>query len=68
MTVEEIQARVAKIRKHVEDRNPEYSHPEEDDLYADVLAAIAAGAEDPAAIAAAALETKKIPNFERWHE
>lgn len=64
MTVDEIKLRVEEIRKVAHD--DERAHCEEDDLHRDVLSAIADGsAEDPAACAAAALETRSI-SFARW--
>ncbi len=58
MTEDEIRRRVEAI-DHVADL-PERAHMEEDRLYADVLEAIAAGADDPAALARAALGTRQI--------
>lgn len=64
MTIDEIKARVENIRKVAHD--DERAHCEEDDLHREVLAAIADGsAEDPAAWAEAALETRSI-SFARW--
>lgn len=63
MTVNEIRARVEAIRALAWD--DEAAHGREDELRADVLRAIAEGAPDAAALAAAALETGAI-EFARW--
>jgi hypothetical protein len=66
MTLDEIRSRLAEIRAEDDDRDYEGAHALEDELFQDVLRAIAAGAcDDPAACAAEAL--KSLENdFERW--
>jgi hypothetical protein len=68
MTVEEIRARVEKVRAlALDERDNEDAHGEEDDLYRDVLRAIAAGqCEDPAACAAEAVKTAEF-DYDRWY-
>jgi hypothetical protein len=64
MTIEIIEKRLEKIRSLT--RDYEAAHSEEDQLYIDVLAAIASGkCEDPAGCAAAALKAQEIefPRF-----
>ena len=64
LTVDEINRRVGLIDNCSAD--DEAAHSEEDELYRDVLKAIADGtAEQPAKCAAAALETRDI-TFARW--
>ena len=63
MTVEEITRRVAEIRADV--RDDERAHIAEDGLWRDVLRAIAAGAENPAQLAAAALTSLEL-DFGRY--
>lgn len=63
ITVTEVEERVADIADLVDD--DESAHSAEDDLHRAVLAAIADGAENPAALAAAALKTVGL-DFARW--
>lgn len=63
MNVEDVRARVEMIRALAYDG--EAAHSDEDALREDVLRAIADGADDPAALAAAALITSEI-RFARW--
>jgi hypothetical protein len=63
LTVEDIKRRVAKIDAEKDD--DETAHGSEDQLWEDVLKAIADGAEDPAALAREALKTRDI-EFSRW--
>lgn len=63
MTVDEINTRVQTIKDEAYD--DEAAHSAEDSLHADVLQAIADGAENPRELAAAALATLKIA-FARW--
>ena len=58
MTEEEVQRRVAQIDEIAD--SVERAHLEEDRLYCDVLAAIAAGAGNPAGLASAALVTRHL--------
>lgn len=65
MNVDEVLKRVADIAHHADD--DEMAHIKEDDLFADLLRAIAAGAcDDPQACAEAALASLGI-KFSRWH-
>ena len=64
MTVDEIIDRTQVIRRASHD--PELAHGEEDQLWSDVLRAIADGAPEPAALARAALATADIA-FDRWY-
>ncbi|GAA0972808.1 hypothetical protein Q7689_00470 [Nocardiopsis tropica] len=63
MTPQDVASRVNYVNNLRGD--DEVAHSEEDDLYADVLQAIADGADSPAALARVALGTKSI-NFNRW--
>lgn len=63
LTAEDIARRLAEI--HAVRNDDEAAHGKADDLHRDVLAAIAAGAPDPALLAAAALRTETL-NFARW--
>lgn len=64
MTADEIKKRVAEISKARKD--PETAHGKEDDLFVDVLRAIAEGrAEDPAKCATEALKSVEL-DFPRW--
>lgn len=64
MTVAEVEVEVARIREMAGD--DEAAHGAEDDLWENVLRAIASGeTKDAAGIAAAALKTKTI-DFARW--
>lgn len=62
-TTGEILAKVAEIQE-VED-DPEQAHAMEDDLYIQVLRAIADGAENAAELAEAALQSQLL-DFDRW--
>lgn len=64
MTEEEVRRRVEAI-DDVADL-PEKAHMEEDRLYCEVLKAIAAGAENPAGLARAALATRHL-GIERFY-
>jgi hypothetical protein len=64
MTVDQVVARVAEIQQMSDD--DENAHSSEDELWEDVLRAIADGASQPASLAAVALRTKGI-SFARWH-
>lgn len=64
MKVEDIKATIEEIKFIVGDS--EAAHGMEDDLYQDVLRAIAEGAENPAELATAALEAAKI-QYTRWY-
>lgn len=63
MNPQQIRARVAGIRDNTHD--DESAHASEDELHQDVLAAIADGADNPAALAREALATRGI-DFARW--
>jgi len=63
MTKNEVKKRVKDIKDSADDY--ESAHSMEDDLYQDVLNAIAEGAEDAAVLAKEALKTTKI-NFPRY--
>jgi hypothetical protein len=65
MTFQFIRDRVARIRVHADTGDYEAAHGEEDDLWRDVLRAIADGADNPRAMAREALETTHI-DFERY--
>lgn len=65
VTVEAVRARVEQIRAVSEQPDAELAHSEEDALYEEVLRAVAGGHPDAAALARAALETKKL-KFDRW--
>jgi hypothetical protein len=60
MTVDDVKKAIEKIRAFVEDEEEGYAHDAEDGLRAAVLEAIASGAPDPAALAAAALKSDAI--------
>ncbi|WP_353854764.1 hypothetical protein [Bacillus sp. Bos-x628] len=64
MTVDDVRERVDDIRHEAD--NDEGAHSMEDDLYIDVLEAIANGADNPEKLAAEALKTKEI-EFYRWY-
>ena len=71
-TVEQIARRAYQVAAWARgDGNPPsreaWAHAAEDALHQDVLAAIAAGAPNPAELAAAALATTEI-KFSRWYE
>lgn len=63
LTPDEIEKRVESIRQMADD--PERAHAEESRLRAEVLQAIADGAEDPDALAKAVLESATV-EFPRW--
>lgn len=65
MTVEEVQQRVAEIHEMAENEDYEMAHSYEDDLYRDVLEAIAGGATNDFELARAALVTADI-EFSHW--
>lgn len=64
LTVEDVARRLAEIAHHEGD--DQVAHGLEDQLHADVLRAIAAGAPDAEALAAAALRSKAL-DFARWY-
>jgi hypothetical protein len=68
MTPEDIRSRVEALRRMVikNESDNERWHALEDDIRADVLAAIATGAENSAALAREALRTSGIA-FTRWY-
>jgi hypothetical protein len=61
----EVRDRVEKIREQSD--YDHIAHRLEDELYMDVLEAIAGGAEEPAALADAALATAQM-QFSRWYD
>lgn len=63
LTAEDIARRLAEI--HAAQDDDEAAHGKTDDLYRDVLAAIAAGATDPELLASAALRAETL-DFGRW--
>jgi hypothetical protein len=65
MNVSEVEARVAQVAA-IGDDDPEQAHHLEDELWRDVLAAIADGAEHPAELAAAAMKVWD-PERIRWY-
>lgn len=74
MQVSDVLARVGEVRACADGASelvactagdPEMAHTVEIQLWRDVLEAIADGADDPAALARAALYTQEI-KFERW--
>lgn len=67
MTLDEVSKRVEAIRKcWVVDQDEEKCHASEDHLYEEVLTSIVCGdCVDPKALAALALETKRL-DFPRW--
>jgi hypothetical protein len=61
MTADEIRARIVAIRAWAIDHEEyEKAHAQEVALWGDVLSAIAGGAERPADLAAAALESRRV--------
>ena len=64
MKLTDIHAAVQAIRDQSGD--DEGAHAAEDELYINVLAAIAEGARNPRKLAAAALETRQL-GFARWY-
>lgn len=65
MKIEDVKARIEKIRQGARLGDSE-AHRVEDCLHREVLETIAAGAPDPAALAAAALETRRL-HFGRFY-
>ncbi|MEK5298667.1 hypothetical protein [Bacillus sp. FSL R5-0659] len=65
MTVDDVMKRVEDIRQVAEAEDDETAHGMEDELYTEVLKAIANGADNPEKLAAEALKTEKI-EFYRW--
>lgn len=63
MKKDEIELKLEEIRENKDD--DEAQHAREDDLHHDVLRAIAAGCDNPAELAAAALKSLEI-KFSRW--
>lgn len=63
VTPDDVRFRVAEIAAMADD--PEAAHGFEDSLWSEVLRAIAKGADDPAGLARAALETLEL-DFPRW--
>ncbi|PJI12380.1 hypothetical protein CTV96_09540 [Bacillus altitudinis] len=63
MTIDDVQERIEVIRQIALD--DEVAHGMEDELYIDVLEAIANGADNPEKLASEALKTKDI-EFYRW--
>lgn len=63
MTPQDVRGRVIEVATQVQD--PEAAHSDEDKLLADVLQAIADGADDPSALAREALRSLEI-RFPRW--
>lgn len=64
MTVDEVKARVSAVDKASWDE--EDAHAKEDEVYKDVLRAIAAGAPNAAALAAEAIKAADL-DFARWY-
>lgn len=65
MTIDDVRKRVEAIRQVAEAEDDETAHGMEDELYAEVLKAIANGADNPDKLASEALKTEKIEFF-RW--
>ena len=55
-----------KVIESIGDSDPEVSHSLEDNLYKEVLEAIANGAENPSELAKEVLKVSEI-NFARWY-
>ncbi|WP_146126630.1 MULTISPECIES: hypothetical protein [Burkholderia cepacia complex] len=66
MNVKEVETRVAKIATLQGQADGE-AHGLEDDLFLDVLKAIASGARNPVELAAAAIKSADL-NIKRWTE
>jgi hypothetical protein len=64
MTVKDVQRRVAEIDALGND--PESAHGSEDQLYVEVLTAIAEGVSNPGELAAAALKAAEL-DYTRWY-
>jgi len=64
MDLQTVVDRVKEVSDH--SRNDEYAHELEDDLYKEVLSAIANGAENPSGLAREVLKTKDLA-FSRWY-
>lgn len=67
MTVDDVRGMVAAVKAHADEGDDPRAHVAEDAVRDAVLRAIAAGAPDPAALAAEALATAGVP-FARWYE
>ncbi|WP_303985888.1 hypothetical protein [Niallia circulans] len=65
MTVDDVMKRVEDIRQVAEAEDDETAHGMEDELYAEVLKAIANGVDNPEKLATEALKTLEI-EFSRW--
>ena len=66
MTNEEAEKLLAEVVKYANDRDHEGAHIERDNLYRDVLRAIAAGADNARELAAIALRSEDV-EFSRWY-
>lgn len=66
MTPTEARKRLDQVRKESEGYDDESAHSSEDQFYADVLSAIAAGSRHAKTLATIALETKTL-EFARWY-
>ena len=66
LTLLDVEKRVGEIKNKVIERDYEYAHSMEDDLYVDVLKAIAAGTRNSKQMAEAALKTQEL-DFPRWY-
>ncbi|MEH7652306.1 hypothetical protein [Bacillus safensis] len=66
MTVDDVRKRVEGLRQIAEAEDDEAAHGMEDELYIEVLGAIANGADNPEKLAAEALKTLEI-EFSRWY-
>lgn len=64
MSADDVRQRVEAIKAVM--RDDEAAHSMEDELWRDVLKAIAAGATNAAELAAEALKTQEL-NFSRWY-
>lgn len=64
MTIKEVEKRVQAIRENVDD--PESAHADEDNLYLDVLKAVARGSKHSIKLAKEAIKTRNI-DFPRWY-
>jgi len=60
MTIKDVKARVAQVKGRVEIRDYDDAHCLEDDLFQDVLRAVAKGDKRSQALAQAALESRKL--------
>lgn len=66
LTLADVEARVQNVRETIAGADAESAHCEEDQIYRDVLAAIAAGQRGAKELAAAALKASEI-EYERWY-